>query len=267
MPGFSPPSRSLIPESQLTFSAELARTVGLEGAVLLQQLKDVYRHQPATPRGGLGWLHVSHAYLLELMPFWDLATLLAVCSRMEELGLLRLDRRGAAAGCLLLAVDESAGRDAARRVSGNLDTPPAPAARSPQPETTPAAQSPNDRPPADDGAAPAPRRRKFRAGEGEPLPPDFVPDEDMLELLERFQGVPRAFALAQLEDFTLYWRERGSAGHAWQNRFRQHVQWHWKKHQQERAGPTHGGKHEAGGTRRTRDSSLEHDLTDTSWAD
>jgi hypothetical protein len=275
MPVAPPSSRRLIPESQLMFSAELARVVGLEGAVLVQQLKSVYQHQPATLRDGLGWLHVSHAYLLELMPFWDLDTLLAVCAHMEELGLLRIDRGSAASGCLLLALEETADLAAEppaqtapsppQRAAGaaTTDTGPTPTGSSSRAAT--AAKNRENRPavPAEAGRG----RGALRSGEGEPLPPDFVPSEDMLELLERFHGVPRNFALAQLEDFTLYWRERGSAGHAWQNRFKQHVQWHWKRHQQERAGASHGGEHEAGGTRRTRDSSLEHDLTDTSWAD
>lgn len=240
-----------IDDTQLQFSVELAASVGLEEAVLVQQLKTVYRHQPATQRDGLPWLHVSHAYLLDLLPFWDLATLLRLCDSLAKLGLLRIDRDNGARDCLLLALDD--GRSAPAPV-------PAPASRrEPEPAARPAAA------PAETArrgsAAGRPRR-----GEGEPLPPDFTPSEDMLELLERFHGVPRAFALAQLEDFTLYWRERASAGHAWQNRFKQHVQWHWRK-QQEKTGGSHGGEHEAGGTRRTRDSSLEHDLTDTTWAE
>ncbi|MEM9314691.1 MAG: DnaT-like ssDNA-binding domain-containing protein [Pseudomonadota bacterium] len=243
----------LIPEPQISFSAELARAVGVEGAVLIQQIKSVYQHQPATARDGLAWLHVSHAYLLELMPFWSPEQLLSICDAVEELGLLRIDRQHGASGCLLLAIDEGGVRS------------PAPAPSAPPPSAYPEhKRTPTRQKSAAERALP-------RSGTGEPLPPDFTPSEDMLELLERFHGVPRGFALAQLEDFTLYWRERGSAGHAWQNRFKQHVLWHWKRHQQEHAGlargGVHGGGHTAGGARRTRDSSLEHDLTDTSWAD
>ncbi|MEO1079998.1 MAG: DnaT-like ssDNA-binding domain-containing protein [Pseudomonadota bacterium] len=251
MPAPRSPMGNLIPDPQISFSAELARAVGVDGAVLIQQLKSVYQHQPATVREGLAWLHVSHAYLLELMPFWSPEQLLSVCEAMEGLGLLRIDRQHGASGCLLLAIDDG---------SGIRPPEPAPSRRG--------VQETNRRPTRAKGTA---ERLALRSGAGEPLPPDFAPSEDMLELLERFHGVPRGFALAQLEDFTLYWRERGSAGHAWQNRFKQHVQWHWKRHQQEQAGIVrggeHGGGHAAGGTRRTRDSSLEHDLTDTSWAD
>ncbi len=245
---------SLIPETQMSFSAALARAVGVDGAVLIQQIKCVYQHQPATVREGLAWLHVSHAYLLELMPFWDLEQLLSICDAMEGLGLLRIDRQHGANGCLLLAIDDGSG---VRRPE---------AAPVPTPSRRTRERSRRPAPAGSSSESLAPR-----SGDGEPLPPDFTPSEDMLELLERFHGVPRGFALAQLEDFTLYWRERGIAGHAWQNRFKQHVQWHWKRHQQEQAGTARGGEHgggqTAGGARRTRDSSLEHDLTDTSWVD
>ena len=264
----------LVPDSQLVFSAELAAAVGLEEAVLLQQIRSLYLHQPATRREGLAWLHISRAYLLQLMPFWSDGELQRICDSLEAKGLIRCDRRGAARDCLLLALDEGA----AAAPSPLPAAPPVPApAATTAPQHTAVATSP----PAGAAQASAAAPRTAQAtkttgraaatrparGEGQPLPPDFQPSEDMLELLERFHGVPRAFALQQLEDFTLYWRERGSAGHAWQNKFKQHVQFHWARQQQEQAGYDHGGQPETGGTRRTRDSSLEQDLTDTSWAD
>jgi hypothetical protein len=90
----------------------------------------------------------------------------------------------------------------------------------------------------------------------------------MLELLELFHSVPREFALQQVEDFTLYWRERGTAGHAWQNKFRQHVLFQWERYQQSRGGSgEHTQERGSGGTGRTRDRSLAQDLSDTSWAE
>ena len=72
---FTMSARRLIPDPQLQFSASLAATVGLEEAVLIQQLKCVYLHQPAVRRDGRDWLHLSHDYLLNLLPFWDGETL------------------------------------------------------------------------------------------------------------------------------------------------------------------------------------------------
>lgn len=262
------PEGRLIPEPQLHFSAELAAAIGLEEAVMLQQLRAIYLHQPATRREGLAWLHISHAYLLQLLPFWDLRNIEKICNSLEALGLLRLDRRRAAPECSLLAIDEgvvaapnpaptpaasghretpSAGRDAAAR-SGKALSDEAISATAPSAEAVAYTNVP-------------------RRGEGEPLPLDFQPSEDMLELLERFHGIPRNFALRRLEDFILYWRERGSAGHAWQSKFKQHVQFQWARQQQQSSGADHGGESGTGPAGRTRDRSLEQDLTDTSWAD
>ena len=42
----------VIPASQLVFSAELAETLGLEEAILVQQLRSLYQHLPATTVDG-----------------------------------------------------------------------------------------------------------------------------------------------------------------------------------------------------------------------
>ena len=241
--------RRLIPDTQLQFSADLAAAIGLEEAVLVQQLKTLYLHQSAVRRDGADWLHLSHAYLLDLLPFWDSPALQRICRSLEGTGLIRVDRDNAAPDCLLLAISDTAGQPPEERTPAHRkhERPDSSAAR---PASAPAGSA----------VTAAPKR-----GGGEPLPPDFKPSDDMLELLERFHGIPRRFALAQLEDFTLYWRERGSANHAWQNKFKQHVEFQWARYQQETTG--HGEKRGTGAARRTRDSSLEHDLTDTSWAD
>jgi hypothetical protein len=251
----------LIPDSQLVFSAELAASVGLEEAVLLQQIKGLYLHQPATRREGLAWLHISHAYLLALLPFWSADDLKRICQSLEGLGLICVDHQSAARESLLVAINDAPSYPAASAGPSAPPITPAASDRPTQDQQNPAPLS-SASTPATASAAPRPGKR-----EGQPLPPDFQPSEDMLELLERFHGVPRSFALQQIEDFTLYWRERGSAGHAWQNRFKQHVQFQWARQQQEKTGVDHAGQRGTGTARRTRDSSLEHDLTDTSWAE
>ncbi|MFT7288494.1 MAG: hypothetical protein ACI87W_002615 [Halieaceae bacterium] len=249
---------SFLPDTQLLFSAELAAAVGLREAIMLQQLNGLYLHQPASRREDLNWLHVSRAYLLQLLPFWDDSTVTKICDSLEELGLLRIDRPNAAPNSLLFAISAGSKASIGPPAAGATAATP-PAAKVPVAVRTetglPSAPGMN------------PSARPARA-EGQPLSPSFQPSEDMLELLERFHGVPRNFALQQLEDFSLYWRERGNAAHAWQNKFKQHVQFQWAKHQQDKApGVDHGGQRGTGAARRTRDSSLEHDLTDTSWAE
>lgn len=237
----------IIPESQLTFSATLAATIGLEEAVLAQQIQALYQHLPATRNAGLCWLHVSRSYLQQLLPFWAAGDLERVCDSLEAQGLLHRDRRVGGADSLLFALSGS---------GDPAGAPPAVPSGRGAAATAEAAT-----------AEPAARKKPARA-EGQPLPPDFTPSEDMLELLERFHNVPRNFALQQLEDFTLYWRERGSGGHAWQNKFKQHVLFHWARYQQgQGASGGHTGQPGTDQAGRTRNRSLEQDLTDTSWAD
>jgi hypothetical protein len=235
--------------------------VGLPEAVLLQQIKGLYLHQPATRRDGLPWLHVSRAYLMQLLPFWSEEELQAVCDSLESLGLLNIDRKTAAKDSILLAINET---PVVRAVPAPQIAPVVPPAATTTAVKAAPDQAVNTKVTVTAASSPAPRPGKR---EGQPLPPDFQPSEDMLELLERFHGVPRGFALQQIEDFTLYWRERGNAGHAWQNRFKQHVQFQWARQQQEATGTDHAGQRGTGTARRTRDSSLESDLTDTSWAE
>ncbi|MEO0435966.1 MAG: DnaT-like ssDNA-binding domain-containing protein [Pseudomonadota bacterium] len=260
----------LIPDPQLVFSAELATAVGLEEAVLLQQIKGLYLHQPATRRDERDWIHVSKAYLLQLMPFWRVDDLDRLCQSLESIGLISLDRAGAAKDCLLLAINDSPGASSVLPAGKPPSLPGSAAQKAPPSETTlnepqaPATATVRDR----SGTAPFPK-----SGQGQPLPMDFLPSEDMLEILEQFHGIPRSFALQQVEDFTLYWRERGSAGYAWQNKFKQHVQFRWAKHQQEpnqqvtTRVATDGGERGFGSAGKTRDRSLKQDLTDRSWAD
>ncbi|WP_354008365.1 DnaT-like ssDNA-binding domain-containing protein [Endozoicomonas lisbonensis] len=87
----------------------------------------------------------------------------------------------------------------------------------------------------------------------QPLPDDFQPDPVYIEFLEVHHGIDREFTLAQLVEFKLYWRETGEARKAWQNKFKNHVIYQWKRSQSE--------------TGQRANRSTAEKLTDTSWAD
>ncbi|KEQ19573.1 DnaT-like ssDNA-binding domain-containing protein [Endozoicomonas numazuensis] len=87
----------------------------------------------------------------------------------------------------------------------------------------------------------------------QPLPQDFVPDPVYIEFLEEHHGIPADYALAQLPEFKLYWLETGEARKAWQNKFKNHVIYQWKRSQSE--------------TGQRANRSTAEKLTDTSWAD
>lgn len=86
-----------------------------------------------------------------------------------------------------------------------------------------------------------------------PLPDNFMPTAEILEFLQVHYSIPLAFIATALVDFRLYWQETGEARPAWQNRFKTHVIYQWKRSQ-----------HEAG--QRTYRTTIE-ELTDRSWDD
>lgn len=76
------PADSLIPDRQLTFSPELAATIGLEPAILLQQLGN-----RLAGRGG-HWHTLTTAGLSRELPFWTAARIGELLDQLAGLGVL-----------------------------------------------------------------------------------------------------------------------------------------------------------------------------------
>jgi hypothetical protein len=96
---------------------------------------------------------------------------------------------------------------------------------------------------------------------------NWLPSEDVFDIL-RMSHIDTAFAHALIPEFIVYWKEGNQAHTSWNSKFLKHVKYHWaKRHQIEQAGSNHAGQQGSNPTGRTRDRSLQDDLTDTSWAD
>jgi hypothetical protein len=187
---------SIIPERQLVFSPALAQTIGLEEAILLQHLSELFRHREPQEHRGYAWLRVQRDWLLESLPFWSAVDLHRVTRSLADKGLILVESPPLhEAEALVFAINES--RQAARATTAEQPYQP-------------------------------PRRQ----GAGL-LAESWAPSEDLLQLLALNHGISRAFALEQLEDFVCYWRERGEVSHAWENKFRQHVLSRWRHSQQD----------------------------------
>jgi hypothetical protein len=186
---------SLIRERMLVFSPALAATIGLEEAILLHLLHVISRSQPA--RRAQPWFEVDTAVLAQLLPFWERGDLQRVSANLVAKGVLLIDSAPlTTADKLHFTFNEQVHQTSAE-----------PAAASAVPPVRPR------------GAA--------------LLGNNWRPEEDLLQLLALNHGIPRQFALDQLEDFILYWRERGEVSHAWSSRFRQHVLRHWRLREQQ----------------------------------
>lgn len=193
---------SLIPERQLVFSPALAATIGLEEAVLLQHLGDLFQHREPQERDGYQWLKVERQWLLDSLPFWTVLDLHRISKSLVDKGVILVSSPPLnESEKLVFAVNQSS------ETKGS------------QPTT--AVSTPGARATGPAGAS--------------LLPAHWTPGEDMLTLLAMNHNISRQFALDQLEDFVLYWRERGEVSHAWENKFRQHVLSRWRAQEQDSA--------------------------------
>ena len=75
------PSVSLIPDRQLTFSPELAETIGLEEAVLLQALGSHLS-------GAKDWTPLSLTTLQKTLSFWSLDHIATLIAKLAALGIV-----------------------------------------------------------------------------------------------------------------------------------------------------------------------------------
>ena len=210
---------SLIPERQLLFSPVLAETIGLEEAILLQHLQQVFEHQRPDIRKGYAWFSRERSFLLRTLPFWTVEDLHRISRSLVDKGILLIETPPLLTSeQLVFALNEPAKTQATVAAPG-------PAVHMPVPAHIPA--------PA---PAPAPVHIPIQPRRSAGLlPRQWSPSEDMLQLMALNHNIPQQFALDQLEDFIFYWRERGETHHAWENKFRQHVVTHWRRHQQDTA--------------------------------
>ena len=99
------------------------------------------------------------------------------------------------------------------------------------------------------------------------IPEDWRPSEDVVDIL-RMSHIDPSFAMTLVPEFILFWRDSNQTHTSWNTKFLQHVKYHWAKQNQfNNRSAGHDGQQNAGGTGRTRDRSLEQDLSDTSWAE
>ena len=96
---------------------------------------------------------------------------------------------------------------------------------------------------------------------------EWQPSQDLYDIL-RLSHIDPEFARALVPEFILYWKEGNQVHTSWNSKFLKHVKYHWAKHHHlDNAGKQHAGQQGTHTTGRTRDRSLQDDLTDTTWAD
>ncbi|HEY7776617.1 MAG TPA: hypothetical protein VIC02_08755, partial [Kineobactrum sp.] len=82
---------SLLPEQPLAFSPGLAATIGLEEAILLQQLGALFAHRIPQHRANHAWLAVERDFLLRTLPFWNPTDLHRIVRNLVDKGVLLVE--------------------------------------------------------------------------------------------------------------------------------------------------------------------------------
>jgi hypothetical protein len=188
---------SLVTERPIVVSPMLAATIGLEEAVMLQLLHDVAQFGSRTPGP---WREIAKEDLLRLLPFWTEQDCQRISASLRDKGVVQIT---------------SAPLDQGDRLRFSLET--AAVLASTRPGTTP------------------PPVHKLTGGKTL-IAGRWRPDDELLRQLA-LHGISREFADAQLDEFILYWSDRGDPAYSWNAKFRSHVIRRWREHEAAAAEP------------------------------
>ena len=248
------PSVSLIPDRQLTFSPELAETIGLEEAVLLQAVGEQLADREA-------WTAIRLERLQATLSFWSVDHIADLIGKLVTLGILQ-QKPSQTPGSVLLsaAADTSVSNSAASCPSAELR--PTEGGRW-QPSdaledlialthgiprhfiASIAAQFVGTQGTeidtqfrqlvlarwrdAQQSEAKVGQSQAFEVRVPPPFGRDWVPSQDALDILAQ-AGIDIVFAESVRAEFILYWSERGGPPKEVNSRFVEHVRRRWLKH-------------------------------------
>jgi hypothetical protein len=202
---------SLIPEKPLVISPSLAATIGLEEAVMLQQLHDRSRYEKPRLENGYRWFSLDLVALHELFPFWQAGEVQRVAGNLRDQGILLLGGEVLlSSGRLDFALNEkvvAAVEDAAagERVEAHH-------------KPTVQQHFPAGRESGSETAIVGPHK----------MFADWQPDPEIIRQIERY-GISGGFINDMLPEFVSYWLERGEAHHSWGARYLKWVVRKWRE--------------------------------------
>ncbi len=217
---------SLIPEKPLLFYPQLAVALGLEGAVMVQALKELIDQSTGEEHNGFLWVDIHGDTLARLLSFWTEADIQRITQQLHEQG-------------ILLIGSGAFRQDHTFRVAINerLETAPVQSRNS----GTVSSNAETNNPVSLDAnilsnihqqqfeqqcANPSANSRNAP----KPIPDRWQPDKDLLAQLAQY-GISATFALDQVGEFVTYWTERNEPKHSWAARYLKHVLRLWREQQ------------------------------------
>jgi len=196
---------SLIPSRQIVFSAELAATLGLEEAILLQYLSDQSAVIEGQINGQYRWYRLTATQLSQALPFWQKRDIQRIIENLRQQGVLILSSAPIAESQeLRYAFNDKQFGASSQEARTQTET----QERTPQ-------------------EASVFKQNQARANA---IHQTWRADEHSIRLLAQ-QGVPAHFAHEQTAEFVQYWSERGEARHSWGSKFISHVLYKWREYE------------------------------------
>ncbi|MGV6806989.1 MAG: DnaT-like ssDNA-binding domain-containing protein [bacterium] len=253
---------SLLPEKPLTFSPQLAATLGLDEAILLQVLLDITLFTQPDNRHGQQWHEVTVDQLTTAMPFWQSSDIQRVATNLLNQGLLSTDSPPATeSGVFRFSLlTGKAARTTAKPTSEVTKRTNRIGARW-QPEKDVVAQLNQYGIPdhfisqqlpefitywSERGEAQYSWGSKFikhvlrqwrtkeaddaKSRREQPMQSEWRPSNDAVDILCNQAGISRNFVEDAIPEFVLYWRDRGTESSTWNSRFVQHVRRQWLRY-------------------------------------
>lgn len=194
---------SLIPEKPLLFYPQLAVALGIEGAIMVQILKDLIDTGDSEASNNFLWANIAADKLATLLPFWTEDDIRRITTLLHDQGILLI---GGASyrqqQVFRFAINEQ------------IYTSHTPTQTSPPQADTRRDQTPS-------------RYQGTR-----PIQSGWQPDADLIAQLGQY-SIPSAFAYDQVAEFVTYWSERNEPKHSWSAKYLKHVLRLWREQQSE----------------------------------
>lgn len=252
---------SLIPDKPLFFYPQLASALGLEGAVVIQVLKELCDLGLGELHNGFVWVELDGERLSRLLPFWSEQDIRRITAQLRDQGILLIGSGNFSANQpFRFAINEKAQpsspdqRPQTRRHAR-------PIASAWQPERDVLAQlgqygipqafalqqvgefvtywSERNEPRHSWGSKflkhvlrlwRDQQSQEFRQSQEKQVGPGWQPSPEAMEILTIQAGINANFVEDSVAEFILYWQERGTVSNTWNSRFIQHVKRQWARY-------------------------------------
>lgn len=191
---------SLLPEKKLSFSPQLAATLGLEEAIMLTVVGELYAHQHSERQQGFDWLTIDGQRIQQLLPFWNELDIRRVLQSLESLGVLLINSAPFQVNASIrFALNESTADP-----------------QTPAKQHTPVQSAPQSNYQPQHNTAATQQKAQLVGNQ-------WSPREETLRWLEQMNNIPRDFALSELFPFLTYHRDKGIPNHSWDHKFQSWV--------------------------------------------